>query len=450
MANLYPKTKCVVCTEWARNKSCPRRGKCKYLHAYVHPERKRLCYTILYGGCKYGENYCYYQHIPCSIKKYEELATHARNYTHLREIVKEKLEVDLHGAPVGKRAKLTKTCTYWKGSGCNKKNCSFLHAHIEPGKSGLCTHFSTGKDCRHGADCEFQHVADIEQYEKDSIGTKSYKEYLARKHPERKTQAKRGPLRKPTPNATPKTNLWKKRKRSEHAKDPAAKRAKETSNGFLTVSEFPALTPSPKPAPKRNLKNDKPGAADDCEEKAPCANLSDLHSTDQKVCELVPGGVADYGEADTVAGDPVAGDPVAGEPVAGDPHEGSGGVDSEKRGLLDEKKEECHATPPGGVTLLVSSSASERKQKAMSEWGPDDVYEFICRIGPQDYWKRCADLFRKEETDGVVLLEYAARPTGETELQKDFKDLSRAGGFSMHISKARVLLSAVKAARDRA
>eukprot|EP00466_Bigelowiella_natans_P001400 jgi/Bigna1/139275/aug1.49_g13983 len=100
-----------TCHHWATaGKTCVRGSGCKFVHAWIRPDKAGICRKYLLGKCYYTENACYFQvglckqfiskviillvsqHIPFPIAMYEELAVSTKNYAELEVKVQSYLQ----------------------------------------------------------------------------------------------------------------------------------------------------------------------------------------------------------------------------------------------------------------------------------------------------------------------------------------------------------------------
>lgn len=81
-----------TCHHWASpGRTCLRGPACKFVHAWIHPEKNGVCRNHLLGRCFYTENACYFQHLPIPIEEYEALAEGTKNYGELATRVRSRL-----------------------------------------------------------------------------------------------------------------------------------------------------------------------------------------------------------------------------------------------------------------------------------------------------------------------------------------------------------------------
>jgi len=112
-----------TCHHWATpGRVCVKGSKCKFLHAWVDPEKVGVCRNHQLGHCFYSDKVCYFQHLHIPIWKYEELSQRCQNYYQLEPLVHEyclrnKIGKHCYPAQKPKGARKLRTKRNQKGKG---------------------------------------------------------------------------------------------------------------------------------------------------------------------------------------------------------------------------------------------------------------------------------------------------------------------------------------------
>uniref|UniRef100_A0A7S2TQE8 U-box domain-containing protein n=1 Tax=Lotharella oceanica TaxID=641309 RepID=A0A7S2TQE8_9EUKA len=259
-------------------------------------------------------------------------------------------------------------CQYWKDGRCLRgENWSYVHAHICPGKKGICHPYLDGNCCFTDKNCYYQHLPiPLRKYEMLARKTANFQELLRRVE----FQAKKFQNNKEKSDPTTMEGLTQAVK-SSHI-------TTEENTPTCTV----ILPAEKKAGAKYSFVPESKGFLD-----LPAEFLCPIGQT-------------------------IMNDPVVTE--AGKTYDRSmieiwltqNDIDPLTRRRISAK-----LVPNQAMKKMIRAYKNERrgptwKSKALEEWGPEDVGDYIRARGKAACWGEYAKTLVNEEVDGSTLLSY--------------------------------------------
>mmetsp|Transcript_14733 Transcript_14733/g.20475 ORF Transcript_14733/g.20475 Transcript_14733/m.20475 type:complete len:408 (-) Transcript_14733:564-1787(-) len=365
-----------TCHHWASpGRTCLRGPACKFVHAWIHPEKNGVCRNHLLGRCFYTENACYFQHLPIPIEEYETLAEGTKNYGELSTRVRSRL----WEMRVQQRNSQQQN---YGGSG---------PLNPEEGKRKIGLRRPIGTDSKAFTGNAFgQQSLTAGLFSKPAIGRE---------------------LQKPAPPAVGQDNT----RFMDQTFNPSWQLW--ANKNFLAPLD---LEKSEKNNPKQlNTKNDSktapvlPNPAPSKEEVKPSTTTGPSASTsaDAEPTAISSDGREIYIESETSDSD------------------SSDETRSSKS--CDEGQNSGNGNANVGVSSEESVNAGEPvNEKPLEQWSCNEVYNFIMTIGKSKRWKSYADRLKEEDVDGATLKIYQEPGA----LLEDFEGMKK--GHARVIAKA--------------
>jgi len=296
-----------------------------------------------------------------------------------------------------KEIKHGKTCHHWAtGRNCLKgSRCLFVHAWVNPRKSGICRNHRLGQCFYTERACYFQHLhIPIEEYEKLAIGTSNYQQLEAKVNKRLAEQGKNSKgIRKDTPSdgtlaalRNTSTSFDREQKLSNWAICPPVQKRgaawSETSEGKGLIER--GLF-------KREKSNETNGLLKNIRAwRLEGKTNIDMNSINPKRMN----------EEDLDSPGPML---LSSRRVIPSSTKIEQNVEIVKQQVAIQDDLSVASS-----TDSTSSTGTEELTilKPIRDWTVDDVFHFVSTLNTATWWKQYADILKKEEVDGETLLMY--------------------------------------------